>query len=94
MERPGGMESQVFPQEMKGVREAPTDLAQRAEHPEDAVFPYLQREYLRCQLAVSGRKKCGDYRVMGCSACHIPYSNEGLYEGSDETVAQNEAGHA
>ena len=30
---------------------------------------------------------------MGCSACHIPYSNEGLYEGSDPTIPKDQPGH-
>jgi hypothetical protein len=30
---------------------------------------------------------------MGCSSCHVPYGNEGLYEGGDPTVKKNEKGH-
>jgi hypothetical protein len=30
---------------------------------------------------------------MGCSACHIPYGNEGFYEGNDPTINKKEAGH-
>lgn len=30
---------------------------------------------------------------MGSSACHIPYSNEGFYEGNDPTIPKNERGH-
>jgi len=30
---------------------------------------------------------------MGCAACHIPYSNEGLYEGSDKSIPKDKKGH-
>ena len=35
----------------------------------------------------------GDYRGMGCSSCHIPYSNEGFYEGGDSTIDKAAPGH-
>lgn len=39
-----------------------------------------------------GRQTRGDYRGMGCSACHIPYGNEGLYEGADKTIPRKQRG--
>ncbi|MCH2108713.1 MAG: cytochrome C [Polyangiaceae bacterium] len=69
-------------------------LAQISEHPEQAAFTYLRAECQRCHLGVKGRKKRGDFRGMGCSACHVPYSNEGLYEGNDLTIPKDEPGHA
>ncbi len=30
---------------------------------------------------------------MGCAACHIPYSDEGYYEGDDPSISQTEIGH-
>ena len=30
---------------------------------------------------------------MGCSACHIPYSNEGYYEGTDKSLPKDKKGH-
>jgi len=29
---------------------------------------------------------------MGCGACHVPYSNEGIYEGGDATLGKNAVG--
>ncbi len=54
--------------------------------PSKAVFTYIRGECQRCHLGVKGRARRGDFRGMGCGACHIPYSNEGLYEGSDRTI--------
>ncbi len=93
MDRLRAAEPQVFPDKMTSLPEAPADLADLADHPEQAVFTYLRGDCLRCHLAVKGRQKRGDYRGMGCSACHIPYSNEGFYEGADEAMSKDEPGH-
>ena len=93
IERLKAAEPKAFPEKMTSLPEAPADLAQLAEHPEQAVFTYLRSECQRCHLAVKGRQKRGDYRGMGCSACHIPYSNEGLYEGADQSITKSEPGH-
>lgn len=58
-----------------------------------ASLTYQRGECQRCHIGVSGSKKRGDYRGMGCSACHIPYSNEGYYEGKDKTINKHERGH-
>ena len=93
MEHLKTVEPQAFPDKMTSLPEAPTELANLPEHPEQAVFTYLRTDCQRCHLAVKGRQKRGDYRGMGCSACHIPYSNEGFYEGNDESIPKNESGH-
>ena len=85
-------EPQVYPISMKALPPAPT--AEEVEkNPQLAVYTYLRQECLRCHTGVKGRQKRGDYRGMGCSSCHIPYSNEGFYEGSDPTIPKNERGH-
>lgn len=61
--------------------------------PKLAGFTYQRQECQRCHVAVRGREARGDYRGMGCSACHVLYSNEGYYEGSDPTIDKNEPGH-
>jgi hypothetical protein len=33
------------------------------------------------------------YRSTGCAACHYVYDDDGLYKGSDPTIAKDEAGH-
>ncbi|WP_457642299.1 multiheme c-type cytochrome [Persephonella sp.] len=85
-------EPQVFHNKMEALPPAPT--AEEVEkNPQLAVYTYLRQECLRCHTGVKGRQKRGDYRGMGCSSCHIPYSNEGFYEGNDPTIPKNERGH-
>jgi hypothetical protein len=79
-------EPQVYPEKMTQVPNAPEDLSALAEHPEQAAFTYMRAECQRCHLGVRGRERRGDYRGMGCSACHIPYGNEGIYEGKDRSI--------
>jgi hypothetical protein len=61
--------------------------------PKLAAFTYQRQQCQRCHVGVKGRSRRGDWRGMGCSSCHVPYGNEGLYEGDDPTVPQDEAGH-
>jgi len=63
------------------------------EHPEWAAFTYMHSDCQRCHVAVPPRAKRGDWRGTGCSACHMPYSNEGYYEGNDPTIPKDEPGH-
>lgn len=86
-------EPQVFVDRHVALPPAPTDPAHLIQNPELAAFTYLRNQCLRCHHAVKGRHVRGDYRGMGCSSCHIPYSNEGLYEGDDESIARDEPGH-
>ena len=82
----------VFPSKLTKVPRA--DLATIAERPQQAVLTYLRSDCLRCHLGVKGRAERGDMRGAGCSACHIPYSNEGFYEGGDGAgIPKNEKGH-
>ena len=61
--------------------------------PKLAGFTYQRQQCQRCHVAIKGREKRGDYRGMGCSSCHIPYGNEGFYEGGDPTIKKDEKGH-
>ncbi len=70
-----------------------TDVNNINNKPQNAVFTYLRGECLRCHVGVKGKKRRGDYRGMGCSSCHIPYSDEGLYEGNDSTISKIIPGH-
>lgn len=83
----------VFPDALRPLPPAPTDLAALHDHPEQAAFTYQRNQCQRCHLAVRGRQTRGDYRGMGCSSCHIPYSNEGYYEGRDPTIPHDQPGH-
>jgi hypothetical protein len=58
-----------------------------------SVYTYLRQECLRCHTGGKGRNKRGDFRGIGCASCHIPYSNEGYYEGDDPSIDKNKTGH-
>ena len=69
------------------------ELDKLNEDPTLAAFTYIRQECNRCHHAVKGRSKRGDFRGMGCSSCHIPYSNEGFYEGPDLSIPKDEPAH-
>jgi hypothetical protein len=78
----------------KTIELPPAPMAEEVEkNPTLAAFTYLRSECLRCHTASKGRSRRGDYRGMGCSSCHIPYSNDGYYEGKDLSIPKNEPGH-
>lgn len=69
------------------------ELDRLNDDPTLAAFTYIRQECQRCHHAVKGRQKRGDFRGMGCTSCHVPYGNEGFYEGGDPTVKKDESGH-
>ena len=89
-------EPDVFVSRHEALPDALTEeeLHKLNEDPTLAAFTYIRQECQRCHHAVKGRQKRGDYRGMGCSSCHIPYGNEGLYEGDDKSIPHDEPGHA
>jgi hypothetical protein len=93
MQQLKALEPQVFVDRHEPLPDAPVDLDQLRNKPELAAFTYLRNQCLRCHHAVKGRQVRGDYRGIGCSSCHIPYSNEGFYEGDDPSVPRDEPGH-
>jgi len=92
MEKLATMEPQGFPEKMHELPAAPT-VEEIHKDPSLAVYTYLRQECLRCHTGSKGRFKRGDYRGIGCSSCHVPYSNEGFYEGNDEKTSKKERGH-
>ncbi len=87
-----------FPTELKQLPLAPKgpeDFKGKSEEEIGymASITYQRSDCQRCHIGVRGRKGRGDWRGMGCSACHIPYGNEGLYEGKDPTIDKKENGH-
>lgn len=64
-----------FPTELKQLPE--TNVETLKEKPWEAIYTYLRTDCQRCHVGVKGRDKRGDFRGMGCSACHIPYNNKG-----------------
>lgn len=73
-----------FPTEMK--QPPAVDVNAIPDHPNLAGITYSRQQCQRCHVGVTGREKRGDYRGSGCSSCHVPYSNEGKYEGGDPTI--------
>lgn len=51
---------------------------------------YLRNQCLRCHLWSSGHEREGDYRGSGCAACHMIYSDKGIYEGGDKAISKTE----
>jgi len=80
-----------MPTEMKQVPKV--DVDQIPKHPNLAGITYSRQQCQRCHVGVSGREKRGDFRGTGCSSCHVPYSNEGFYEGGDPTIHKEQPGH-
>jgi hypothetical protein len=80
-----------FPTELKPLPEV--NVKAISKQPNLAGITYSRQECQRCHVGSTGRKRRGDYRGTGCSACHVPYSNEGFYEGGDPTINQQEPGH-
>ncbi len=80
-----------FPSELEQI---PLPSVEEIENsPHLAGFTYQRQECQRCHVTVRGRERRGDYRGMGCSACHVLYGNEGYYEGGDPTINKEEQGH-
>jgi hypothetical protein len=92
MERLSTKEPQAFASELKELPPAPS-AEEVQKDPSLAVYTYLRQECLRCHTGGKGKYQRGDYRGLGCASCHIPYSNEGFYEGADPTIKKDEAGH-
>ncbi len=92
MQKLAKLNPQVYPKANRQIPPAPT-AEEATKHPELAAYTYLRNQCLRCHTGSKGRQKRGDYRGIGCSACHIPYSNSGFYEGKDPTIPKNKPGH-
>lgn len=95
MQRLKEQEPQVFVDEHEPLPDAVgfDDIDRITEDPTLAAFTYIRQECNRCHHGVKGRSKRGDFRGMGCSSCHIPYSNEGYYEGKDAAIPTDEPAH-
>lgn len=63
------------------------------EMPEQAVLTYIRSDCQRCHVGVRGIQRRGDYRGAGCAACHLPFGDEGFYEGKDKSIPADEPGH-
>lgn len=61
--------------------------------PKKAGITYQRHDCQRCHIGVRGRERRGDYRGMGCSACHVLYGTDGFYMGDDKTITKEKPGH-
>ncbi|GAB6052982.1 selenite/tellurite reduction operon c-type cytochrome ExtM [Magnetospira thiophila] len=80
-----------YPRKLKQIPEVNVD--EISKHPNLAGITYSRQECQRCHVGIRGRERRGDYRGSGCSSCHVPYSNDGFYEGNDPTVDKMQRGH-
>lgn len=81
----------LYPESLKMLPQVTVD--QVKQDPKLAAITYQRHDCQRCHIGVRGREKRGDYRGMGCGACHILYSNDGYYEGNDPSIKKDEPGH-
>lgn len=58
-----------------------------------AISDSYRKQCARCHVWEEGRRKRGDLRAGGCSACHVLYTNDGVYEGNDPTIPRNKGIH-
>jgi len=85
----------MYPEQYpKSLKQMPNPTMEEVKKdPRKAAFAYQRQDCNRCHIGVKGREKRGDYRGMGCSACHILYSNDGYYEGKDKSIDPKKKGH-
>ena len=69
------------------------DQSRYADAPALLVDDFLRRRCLRCHVHTTGARGRGLYRASGCAACHIPYTDEGTYQGNDQAVSRSEKGY-
>jgi hypothetical protein len=96
MERLTKLEPNVFVDKHDPLPDAlrVDELHRLNDDPSLAAYTYIRQECQRCHHAVKGREVRGDFRGMGCSSCHVPYGNEGFYEGRDPSIPKDKQGHA
>lgn len=85
------MYPEQYPKSLKKMPSATMEEINK--DPKKAALTYQRMDCQRCHIGVRGRERRGDYRGMGCSACHILYSNDGFYEGNDKTIPKDKPGH-
>ena len=91
MQKLSTMEPQVFSKQTQQLPDAPS-VEEIHKDPSLAVNTYLRQECLKCHTGSKGDQKSGNFRGLGCASCHIPYSNDGYYEGGDKRTSKKQ-GH-
>jgi cytochrome c len=62
-------------------------------YPRAALVDYGRKNCFRCHVWGEGKATRLEHRSAGCSACHVVWGDEGLYEGEDRTVPKRRSGH-
>ena len=80
-----------YPETLKQMPDVTADEV--TADPKKAGITYQRHECQRCHIGVRGRERRGDFRGMGCSACHVLYGTDGFYMGKDKTISKEKPGH-
>lgn len=76
---------------LASLEEIPMFDPSKPEGPENHLIDdYLRNQCLRCHVWSDGHQRDGDYRASGCAACHVLYSDMGLYEGGDKAIPRDQ----
>ena len=79
-----------YPESLKMIPQVTVDEV--TADPKKAGITYQRHDCQRCHIGVRGRERRGDFRGMGCSACHVLYGTEGLYMGNDKSISKEKPG--
>jgi hypothetical protein len=55
-------------------------------------FDLLRKECTSCHLWTKPKALKGNMRATGCAACHMPYAEDGKYQGGDVAIAKDKPG--
>ncbi|MFW2365500.1 MAG: cytochrome C [Desulforhopalus sp.] len=80
-----------YPESLKMIPQVTMDEINA--DPKKAGITYQRHDCQRCHIGVRGRERRGDFRGMGCSACHVLYGTDGFYMGDDKTISKEKPGH-
>ncbi len=58
----------------------------------DPFFDLLRKECTSCHLWSKPKALKGNMRATGCAACHMPYAEDGKYQGGDVAIARDKPG--
>lgn len=75
--------------ELENDRHRQGETAKISRHIGDSL---LRQSCFQCHLDSPGGQTVG-YRSQGCAACHVTYTDDGLYEGGDPTIDRTQPGH-
>ena len=91
MQKQIGLYPKQYPEKLKQMPNVTMDEVNA--DPKLAGITYQRHECQRCHIGVRGREKRGDFRGMGCAACHVLYGTDGYYMGDDKTISKDQPGH-